>query len=241
MSATPTVGPAQVRTVPGFVEASRCQRWIEQAWADRDAWKKRFEYIHSYGRAWYLELEYGMLHVYHSDAAATNARLQRLEGLIPALASAARYMEAPDGRAGLPARARTETLGPYWADAGVIAMTKGTAGVVHADYEGLSPYPATMFDERTRAYSAVLMLCKPQSGGDLKVWTRRWLANERAELEGVPHEIAAYAVGSLVLFDSFCYHQILESVLSTETPYRAVAAMHFVYRDDPHPHFEYWY
>lgn len=236
-----TVGPSQVTTIQNFVDPARCRKWIDDAWADRDSWKKRFEYIHSYGRAWYLELEYGMLHVYHSDAERTNALLARHEGLVEALASSAKFMQAPDGRTGLPARARRENLGPYWADAGLIAMTRGTAGVVHADYEGLSPYPAMMFDERTRAYSAVLMLCKPVSGGDLKVWTRRWLANERADTDGVPAQIAEYAVGSLALFDSFCYHQILESTLSEAHPYRAVAAMHFVYRDDPHPHFEYWY
>ena len=235
------VGPAQVRTISNFVDASRCRAWVDRAWADQTQWKKRFDYIHSYGRAWYLELEYGMLHVYHAEAAATNALLAGLDGLVPALAACARHLEAPDGSVGLPSRPRWKNLGPYWGEAGVIAMTRGTAGYVHADYEGLSPYPARIFDPATRAYSAVLMLARPASGGHLKVWTRRFLGNERQALEDCPSEVAEYDTGTLALFDSFCYHQIQAAELDESSPFRAVAAMHFLYVDQPHPHWEYWY
>ena len=241
MTSSKSVGPAEVITISNFVEAGRCKAWLDQAWGQQQHWKKRFDYIHSYGRAWYLELEYGMLHVYHSDAVATNNLLAQLDGLVPALAAAAALMVAPDGKTGLPARPRSQNLGPYWVDAGVIVMTRGTAGMIHADFEGLSPYPAKMFDEHTRAYSAVLMLSKPVSGGNLRVWNKRFLANERQALDGVSSQVAEYAQGTLAVFDSFCYHQIEESQLTEELPHRAVAAMHFLYMDAPHPHWEYWY
>ena len=235
------VGPGQVRTISNYVEASKCRAWIERAWADQPRWKKRFDYIHSYGSAWYLELEYGMLHAYHADAPATNGLLHGLDGLVPALASTARFLEAPDGSTGHPVRARRENLGPYWVDAGVVLMTKGSAGYIHADFEGLSPYPPMLFEASTRAYSAVLMLARPASGGHLTVWQRRFLGNERQNLEGISTTVAEYDVGSVALFDSFCYHQIQAAELSETHPHRAVAAMHFLYLEKPFPHWEYWY
>jgi len=236
-----SVGPTQVRTISNFVEAGRCREWVGKAWGEPAKWKKRFDYIHSYGSAWYLELEYGMLHAYHADAANTNALLAGLDGLVPALASSARFLEAPDGSTGHPARARRQNLGEYWADAGVVLMTRGKEGYIHADFEGLSPYPPMLFEEKTRAYSAVLMLSRPASGGHLTVWTRRFLGNERMALDGVPTAVAEYDVGTLAVFDSFCYHQIQAAQLSEEFPHRAVAAMHFLYLDRPFPHWEYWY
>jgi hypothetical protein len=235
-----TVGPSRILTLANVVPAERCRAWFDRAWAAPERWKTRFEYIKSYGVAWYLEIEYGMLHAYHAQAAKTNGMLAELDGLVPALASTSKFMEAPDGRTGLPARARSATM-PYWVDAGVVAMTSGKAGYIHADFEGLSPYPEMLFDPATRAYSAVLMLAKPKSGGDLKFWAKRHLGNEMQNLEGAPSEVVSYEVGSVQLFDSFCYHQILDSELTPEHPVRAVAAMHFVYRATPEPHFEYWY
>ena len=85
------------------------------------------------------------------------------------------------------------------------------------------------------------MLSKPTTGGDLKVWTKRFLGNVWAKVDDLPTQIATYDTGTLAVFDSFCYHQILESTLTEESPYRAVAAMHFVYLEQPTPHFEYWY
>lgn len=235
------VGTAQVATIPNFVSAADCERWLAQVWDDKEFWENRFEFINSYGSAWYLDIEVGLLNYYYANATATNERLQRLEGLVQKLSSVCIDLVAPDGSTGHPARPRKDNLGPYWADAGVVIMTRGREGEIHADYEGLAPYPAKLFDANTRAYSAVLSLFKPKIGGNLKIWLKRFLGNEKPELEDYFAQVADYAPGSVTIFDSFCYHQILASELTDDRPYRAIAGMHFLYMDAPYPHWEYWF
>lgn len=182
-----------------------------------------------------------MLAYYHANAKRTNELLRALPDFVETLSSSARFLVAPDGKTGLEAKPRHENLGPYWVEAGVVVMNRGTAGVEHADYEGLSPYPEKLFDASTRAYSAVLCLASAESGGNLRIWKQRVLANEEPALEEGASEDIIYEPGALVLFDSFCYHQITESVLNEEHRYRAIGALHFLYKDAPSPHWEYWF
>lgn len=236
-----TVGPNQVMRIERFAPLALCQTWLDQVLANREVWETRFDYIHSYGSAWYLDIETGLLAYYHANAESTNALLEELTDLVPRLAASSQYLVAPGGQTNLPARPRAENLGPYWANAGVVMMSSGHEGVVHPDYEGLSPYPPMLFDLNTRAYSVVLPLAAPSSGGDLKIWPQRYLASEHPNLENVRSQIVEYTVGDLVLFDSFCYHQIQASRLDDEHPFRAIAAMHFLYLEKPYPHWEHWF
>jgi len=235
------VGPSEILRIPDYVPASVYEGWVKQVFQERNNWKNYFTFINSFGHAWYLDIEAGMLHQYHANAMSTNASLKRLDGLVECLTKSATYLTAPDGAVGLPCRARHENLGPYWVEAGVVINTQGHEGQVHADYEGIAPYPEKLFDPQTRAYSAVLSLVKPKFGGNLKIWTKHRLGNEPPDLEDYTIDIVDYAAGTLVLFDSFCYHQILSSELTPEIPHRAVAALHFLYIDKPHPHWEYWF
>ncbi len=235
------VGPAQVIRIPDYVEEHTRTKWLEKVWANQEEWENRFEFINSYGSAWYLDIETGLLNYYHANAEQTNKLLAGLDGLVDKLTACTKYLQAPDGSTGLPARARRENLGPYWVDAGLVVMMKGTEGQIHGDYEGLAPYPAKLFDPQTRAYSAVISLFKPPVGGNLKIWTKHYLGQELPELEDYFSQVIDYTPGSLILFDSFCYHQILGSELTEAKPYRAIAAMHFLYKEEPHPHWEYWF
>lgn len=236
-----SVGPSQVTLIESYVSTELCRDWLRQVLENSQEFETRFEYIHSYGSAWYLDIEHGLLHYYHANAAHTNKLLHALPNLIPSLTACAKYLKSPAGETGLPVRARAENLGPYWVDAGVILMMKGHEGVVHADYEGLAPYPEKLFDSHTRAYSAVLSLATGASGGNLKIWKQKHLANEEPNLEEATAEEIAYKVGSLSIFDSFCYHKILASTLDDEHRFRAVAALHFLYLEQPYPHWEYWF
>jgi hypothetical protein len=235
------VGVAEAKRVANFATLEECQRWLSDAQADKGFWLNRFEFINSYGSAWYLDIEAGLLNNYHANAMATNERLGKLDGLVERLSSVSASLVAPDGRTNLPCRPRRENLGPYWSDAGLIVNTRGTEGQVHADYEGLAPYPAKLFSADTRAYSAVLSLAKPKIGGNLKIWLRRHLGNEEPDLEDFTSQVVDYSPGALAVFDSFCYHQILGSQLTAETPIRAIAGMHFLYIDEPFSHWEYWF
>lgn len=120
-------------------------------------------------------------------------------------------------------------------------MMKGTEGVIHADYEGIAPYPPMLFDPQTRAYSAVISLATAASGGNLMIWKDRKLASQEMELDDSLAEEVTYSVGSMSIFDSFCYHRIMASKLDDSHRFRAIAAVHFLYLDKPYPHFEYWF
>jgi hypothetical protein len=236
-----TVGRSQAVSLPLFASQYECGSWLSQAQADKDFWLTRFDFIKSYGTAWYLEIEAGLLNNYHARAIETNTRLEALDGLIERLISVSKLLQGPEKETGLPARPRRENLGPCWADAGLVVNTKGIEGQVHADYEGLAPYPQKLFDDRTCAYSAVLSLAKPKVGGNLKIWLERHLGDVEPALQDFKSHIVDYSVGSMAVFDSFCYHQILSSQMSDVEPIRAIAAMHFLYMDKPYPHWEYWF
>jgi len=167
------IGPGETLNIANFVSVEQCQSWLSQVFADRQQWHTYFDFINTYGHAWYLDIEAGNLNLYHAQAVHTNQLLGHLDGLVQKLASASAFLIAPDGSTGLPSRARHENLGPYWAEAGVVIMTEGRSGQIHADYEGLAPYPALLFHQQTRAYSAVVSLEKPDKGGHLKVWAKR--------------------------------------------------------------------
>jgi len=235
------VGVAQVVTLHDYVPVQKCNDWLSQVLANSSELETRFEFINSYGSSWYLDIEHGVLHYYHANAAHTNELLYALPDLIPTLSGVSKYLVAPDGATGLPCRSRSQNLGPYWVDGGVVLMMQGHEGVVHADYEGLAPYPQKLFDPDTRAYSAVLSLAMAASGGNLKIWQEHQLANEEPLLCDQKVSEVAYKVGTMTIFDSFCYHRILPSQLDDDHRFRAVAAMHFLYLAEPYPHWEYWF
>ncbi len=143
--------------------------------------------------------------------------------------------------------ARHENLGPYWCESGLHIYSDQCGintkiGVVHQDLEGLIPYPNMMFDEETFAFSAVLSVAIPEQLGGLNVWNRRFLAtnifpdlfeDDKVELD--------YEVGTITIIDSFLPHQIQNIVCSVKNPFRITGVMHFLYRPQPYPHWEYWF
>lgn len=240
-----SVGAGQTMKLDNFVESELCRSWLKKIFNNSKHLRSPFENLYSYGHSWYLELESGNLHTYHAKAMQTNELLQNLDGLTEALIAVAAALESPTGKKGLKAKSRRENLGPYWADAGVILSMDGKQGAIHADYEGLAPYPEMMFSPDTRAYSAVLCLASGASGGGLRVWKKRFLADVEVDLDLDLEKIESvelqYSSGSLAVFDSFLYHQILPTGFDKENRYRAVAAIHFLFKDSPTPHWEYWF
>ncbi len=191
----------------------------------------------SYGRSWYLDIEHGILHTYHAEAERANALIREsLPGLVEALLQSAPMLVGPNGERDLPTRARRENLGPYWCDTGVHIIPEGHSGDWHADYEGLAPYPATLFDERT--YSSVLAVTGEREG--LQVYPGTLPRKRRTEaissLSQRTPVLLPYAPGTLTIIDSFLFHCI-----PPPTSMRVTAVMHFLFRDAPYPHWEYWF
>ncbi len=234
------IGKGAFAQLPNYVTAEQCQQWCDLARRNEDNWETHFEYLHSYGSAWYLEIEGGRLHYYHANAPRTNQMLQELPDLVPTLASVGTVLAGPDGKTGYPVRPRRVAKGPYWSDAGVVMSTRGTLGEAHADYEGLAPHPEKLFDPSTIAFSAIISLAVPAAGGHLTLWPKRVLANECFEEDSESLELR-YEVGTLTVFDSFCFHRIQGATMDDSRPYRMIAGMHFLFIDGPEPHWEHWF
>ncbi len=222
---------------------------MEHVFASSSRWRAYAGGMYTYGSSWYLDIECGELHYYHALAEHSNQMLAELPDFLEQMRGAARHLVTRDGRRNLPTRARHQNLGPYWSEAGIHllggAPGKSAGGVVHADYEGLAPYPAALFDPRTQAYSCILSLQTPATGGGLELWTaQRHLGNElgiEARFKSRDSVKIPYRTGTLTIIDSFLYHRVRECTFTKKAPWRAAGVMHFLLRERPSPHWEYWF
>ena len=225
--------------VPNFVAPHDLKAWTNRIVRSRHSWRSCFggEYS-TFGVAWYVEIEQGCPAQYHAAAQEWNSRLRTFENLRKTISRIAALLPK---RA--PAVPRRTILGPYWADYGFTVYHRhGDSGSPHTDLEGLIPYPAAMFDPGTEAYSAVVAITCPASGGGLWVDVRgRRIGSYEAPPTRRGWKLYSYKPGTLTIFDSFLPHAIQASRMSQSSAYRIVLAVHFLYRDEPFPHYQYWF
>jgi hypothetical protein len=140
-----------------------------------------------------------------------------------------------------------KTMRDLWCDGGA-HITQSTKygkpleeGVTHCDYEGLAPYPEALFDKTTQAFSAMLCLEAPAAGGGLELWNSRATPDYLPSLDDVPSLKLPYFVGTLTVLDSFLPHKIMACTYSKQAPRRVVMVVHFLYRNEPYPHVQFWF
>jgi hypothetical protein len=210
----------------------------------------------SLGLAYYKMIGSGSLHTYHSQAAENNGMLihffPNIQRVIEKLGEC---LEGPEGGSGYIVKPRSLE---YWGlcgfavvntpeEAGILADLYDSGEGIHADYEGLSPYPHMMVDHQTFAYSAIISVAQPERLGGLKIFKKRLLANEfddqQADLVSgkIPSVQLTYEPGMATVFDSFLPHAIIPPVFSEAHPERIVLVVHYLYQSKPFPHFECWY
>jgi hypothetical protein len=224
--------------VPQFVAAADLQGWLTRIIRTRRRWQSCFDGDFSaYGSAWYVEVEEGSAPRYHANAMSWNRRLQAFPHLREYVQQVATLLPRH-----VPAVPRRSILGPYWTDYGfTIYEREGQSGVAHTDMEGLIPYPASMFDASTEAYSATIAVECPESGGGLWIDPRRRrLGHYVAPRQRTGWKLHSYRPGTLTVFDSFLPHAIEGFRLSRHHPRRTVFIVHFLYRSEPYPHYQYW-
>ena len=244
-----SVGTGEFMQVPGFASDSLCAKWTRKITGRQKLWRHYPNSGMSYGNSWYLDIGVGELHYYHAMSAHSNRLMADLPNYSDTMKRAAALLRGPNGKRHLPTRARRENLGPYWCDMGVhiLGGKKGKVGpgAVHADFEGLAPYPEMLFNQKTLAFSCILSIATPFQGGGVEVWNaRRFYGNELfIEGEFIPGsgESLQYSRGTLTILDSFLYHRILPSRFSMAELWRIVGVIHFLYRSKPFPHWEHWF
>jgi hypothetical protein len=181
----------------------RAAAWAKGVHAARDAWHRDFGGSQfSLGRAWYTHLEQDKTDEYFRDAAASD---QLVERACPGLQAEMRTLASS---------AVGATVAPRegWCGPGVHVFPAGDevaerGGAIHFDTEGLTPAHVR---DRAPAFTIVVMLEPPTTGGGLRVWDVLYSGSDfprEGEVERAS-AIAEYGAGDLVLIDSYRLHQI---------------------------------
>jgi hypothetical protein len=189
----------------GVLGADECARWAAGVYAARAEWTPCFEGVQfTLGRAYYTHLEEEREDEYFATARASDATVERA---------------LPDLRARVRA-SLAELVGgdvvprPGWCGPGVHIFPAGdwlaeNGGDIHFDTEGLREEELAA---RQPALSAIFMLQPPERGGGLRVWDALWDGcDDEAAIAAAarsPSTVADYAVGDLVVIDSYRLHQI---------------------------------
>jgi hypothetical protein len=189
---------------PGALAPSACALHVASILAFREAWISNFRGKQfTLGRAYYTHLEEDREDEYFDGAEASDRLVRRIApGLQEHLLTLASVVLGT-----------SVVQRPGWCGPGVhIFPAQGElarrGGEVHFDTEGLT-YP--QIERRAPAVSMVLMLQPPAVGGGLRVWDRLYDGEDFPDKPepSVPVIQIAYAIGELVVFDSYRLHQIL--------------------------------
>lgn len=250
----------QLFVTPNFLNPDVCQRWEEKIWSNLEIFGPDVEPAYGQMAAFYGMLEAGLNESYYRFAEQHNRFLVKNFPEVRSVIARAGAMILE--KSGLPPNALpiVPRDRKYFLMAGFnLQLQDWTIYNVHTDTEGLLLYPASIFDTNTRAYSCIVSIKRSAQhtnnrGGELDVWTDRYLADE-LELFYKPDRIHArslhsrvkvdYSTGTMVLFDSFMPHVVRPFKVRTTRDRRITLVIHFCYRKqtqrNPFAHLEYWY
>jgi hypothetical protein len=197
------LGPDGFVRLRQFWDPARCGAAARAVLAAREVWTPDFDGEQfCLGRAWYAHLETDRTGAYFAGADEANARVEAtVPGLHAALQDAARTLSG-----------RLAAQRPGWCGAGVHIFPAGglcarTGGERHFDEEGLT---RAQLRARVPAWSLVLYLQTPASGGGLRLWEAHYEGRDvptDAQL-AAPSVVLLPEPGDLVVFDSYRLHQI---------------------------------
>jgi hypothetical protein len=223
--------------IDGFLSREEVKKMIEKMKERKEDWIER-PFNTSIGRIWYLDIEMGLLHMYHWEAPKTNVIVDGITNSISHKVASAAVQQICKHYSDLNTKvvSRTEYTEAPWVDMGiVINQAKGKmendGGAVHADLEGLSPYPELFSRlESVRAFSVIIPIELPQEGGGLYIWNKMNLPNSRYySLDDSKAQLIEYKVGNMYIFDSRLFHRIAPSKFSDRKRRRTILGMHLLY------------
>lgn len=231
-----------------FRVASRadCKRWADVIFSRMSDWVQCHEFF-TYGRAYYVETMASRVPTYHIQARAVNEMLERtLPDLKKLMVGAGGVLQQVKKA---PVVSRALLTNNSWCDFGIhiCSWPDRYTSQEHMDLEGLSLYPSLLNTRDTIAYSCTLPLLVPERGGGLFLWPDN-RCNAQDNFLGEVNNLSCrrritlnYTPGEMAIFDSFLYHKIEPFEVSIENLWRMTAVIHFLYREEPTPHWEYWF
>jgi hypothetical protein len=187
----------------GALPAALAAQWSRRVARARRQWTRDFDGEQfALGRAFYTHFETERAGQYFADAAASDARVERV---VPGMQRWARELFA--SLSGGIARPRYGFCGAgvHVFPAGQKVATGG--GVVHHDVEGLTPLDLA---RRHRALSLIVMLQRPEHGGGLRVHDAEYQGSDSASDADLAsaHRTLRYEDGDALLMSSYRLHQI---------------------------------
>jgi hypothetical protein len=180
----------------------RARAWADAVLAAEREWTADFggEQF-ALGRAFYTHLETGRSASYFGDAAASDARVERV---VPGMQAFMR--ELASKIVGAPVRPRRGFCG-----AGIHVFPPREkasleGGVVHFDLEGLTP---RQLARMAGAITIVVMLQPPSRGGGLHLWDVRWEGRPEPDPAELPPPATMRSrAGDCVVLEAYRLHQI---------------------------------
>ena len=246
--------------VDNYLSGEVCQRWEKKILSHLDIFGADVEPAYGQMAAYYGMIEAGLNESYYRFAEKHNKYLlKEFPEVAGVIADAGRLILShsglkPDALPVVPRDKKYFQIGGF-----NLQLKSWNLYNIHTDTEGLLQYPASIFEEKTRAYSCVVSVKRTAQhskdrGGDLDIWRQRVLADE---LEGFYkrdgysarsnklREKVPYTVGNMVLFDSFMPHVVIPFKVKKKDDQRISFVVHFNYRKhterNPFAHLEYWY
>jgi hypothetical protein len=182
---------------------AQCRIWAKGVMNGRDDWNEDWDgEQYSLGRAFYTHLETDRSDEYFAEPEESDAIVEKWT---PGLQDAMRELV---GRV----TGGTVVQRRGWCGPGVHVFPPGQpvsskGGVCHYDTEGLT---APHIEARRAAITLVAMFQPASSGGGLKVWDVLFDGRDHPNDEELTRsaEVVEYAVGDVVLIDSYRLHQI---------------------------------
>lgn len=243
-----------------FLSEDLCKRWEKKILSNLDIFGADVEPLYGQFAAYYGMIEAGLNESYYRFAEKNNKYLlQEFPEVAEVISQAGRLILThsglkPDALPVVPRDKKYFQIGGF-----NLQLRSWNLYNIHTDTEGLLQYPASIFEEKTRAYSCVVSIKRTDQhvhrrGGDLDIWRQRVLAHE---LDGFYkrdgfsaksnklREKVPYKVGNMVLFDSFMPHVVIPFKVKKKDDRRISLVVHFNFRarteTNPFPHLEYWY
>ena len=243
-----------------FLSEDLCKRWEKKILSNLDIFGADVEPLYGQFAAYYGMIEAGLNESYYRFAEKHNKYLlKEFPEVADIISKAGRLILThsglkPDALPVVPRDKKYFQMGGF-----NLQLRSWNLYNIHTDTEGLLQYPASIFEEKTRAYSCVVSIKRTEQhvhhrGGDLDIWRQRVLAHELDDFykrDGFSakskklREKVPYEVGNMVLFDSFMPHVVVPFKVKKKDDRRISFVVHFNYRAkterNPFAHLEYWY
>lgn len=241
----PKILPRSFLQIENFCSADKCAHWSRVIKEQQINWRAcpGVPNLFFFGNNWFSTTSGSTPEIYFSQAQEAQQLVDsQLPDFKETFIESHKFLTGPDPTIQYPARPRSQNLNQSWCEVGIDILTSSDRDCRHWDHAGLSPYPSSLNDSKTFAYTAILSIETPEMGAGLEIWNEiASPGQDLSKLSDETRQILKYQAGTLTLIDAFLPHGAESGLHSPQKPYRIVGIIHYLFLTKPYPHWEYWY